>query len=93
MQVLSCVDWLGPLPMNPHLLQAVVAATEAHHLEQVIPKELHLHSYIAANVNAVQRAVSSRALAHATDKTTAREPVSKPTGFIAVRSTILLLAS
>lgn len=51
---------MGPLPLNPELLQAVVCATEQHHLESVIPKALHEQSFIAANLKNVQQVKSQR---------------------------------
>lgn len=84
LHVLSCVDWLGPLPMNPQLLQAVVIATEEHHLEQFIPKDLHTQSYIASNVNAVQQAVSLRSQRQSKRHFTESQKAPQK-GFIAVR--------
>lgn len=91
-QVLSCVDWLGPLPMNPQLLQAVVIATEDHQLETVIPKDLHTQSFIALNVNAVQRAVSSRSRTQSRRYLVESSPVEPKNGILAVRCSLLLVA-
>ena len=71
--------------MNPQLIQAVILATENHHLEQVIPKDLHPDSFIASNVGAVQQAVSMR-LQHQVKRHLREKVVAAPQqGFLAVR--------
>eukprot|EP00892_Ulva_mutabilis_P010181 jgi/Ulvmu1/7535/UM037_0079.1 len=60
LHVLTCVDWLGPIPVKAFLLRALMLSAEERQLSDFVPPRSLHSSFVASSVRTLQNAVKQK---------------------------------
>lgn len=83
LHVLTCVDWLGDIPMNPFLLRALMLSAEERQLSDFVPPQSLHSSFVASRTRTLQHIIKQKVdmyeLPSDADDSTSRK-IKKPSG-------------
>ena len=60
LHVLTCVDWLGHIPLKPFLLRALMLSAEDRQLSDFVPPHSLHSSYVASSTRTLQNAIKQK---------------------------------
>lgn len=60
LHVLTCVDWLGDIPMNPFLLRALMLSAEERQLSDFVPPQSLHSSFVASSTKMLQHIIKQK---------------------------------